>query len=135
MRCDESIEDIIIEYTEARLVICQMVVSRFIVVIEHQSATSCNDPLRRLSDRQAINLVQIAVESLHSGERTDIPHPDHARDIRWDNLVRAWDPLNADQAVVVAFKQEDFLLHMRVPDENVVIETCTQDQIVILVPI
>lgn len=50
-------------------------------------------------------------------------------------MVRARDPLDTDQTVVVAFKEENGLLYVRVPDENIVVKTSTQDQVIVGIPV
>lgn len=44
-------------------------------------------------------------------------------------------PLDSDQAVVVSLEYEDSLLHVRVPDEHIVVEACTQDHTVVRTPV
>lgn len=103
MCSDEGVEDRVVENAQTCLVIGKMMVSRLIVIIEDQSATSCDDSLGRLCNRQAVNLVQVAVERLHGGEGAHVPDPDHARDVGRDDLVGSWDPLHSNQTVVMAF--------------------------------
>ena len=127
MCCDESIEDFIIEYTQACLVISKMMIRWFIVIVEDQSATTCNNPLGWLSDRQTIDLIQITIKCLYRRECSHIPHSYHARYICRNNLICSWNPFDSDQAMVMALEQEDFLLNMRVPDENVMVEAGAQN--------
>ena len=78
---DERVENGVIENTDARLVISQVVIGRLIVVEElHRSSTSDNT-FWWLSDCHAVDFIQRTVKSLYSGESSDVPNAEHTRDI------------------------------------------------------
>jgi len=81
MRRHEGVEGRVVQYAEAGLVICQMVVSRLIIVIEDQATTSRNNSLRGIGHCEATDLIQGAVEGLHGCEGTDVPDAEHTGDI------------------------------------------------------
>lgn len=81
MRRHEGVEGRVVQYAEAGLVICQMVVSRLIIVIEDQATTSRNNSLGGIGHREATDLIQRAVEGLYCRKGTDVPDAEHTGDI------------------------------------------------------
>ena len=78
VRCDKSVEDGVVEDAEASVFVCQVMVDRLIVVVEDQAATSDNDPLGGLSNRQSVDLIQAAVKRLSGRISPHVPDTDHA---------------------------------------------------------
>ena len=132
---DKSVEDGVVENAQTGVLVCQVVINRLIVVIEDQAAASNDNPFRGLRDSQSMNLIQAAVESLGCRVGAHVPHSNHARDIRTDDLLSASNPLHTDQTVVVALHDEDFRLDLWVPHVDVVVETGTEDHIHVCIPV
>jgi len=96
MGCNEGVENRVVKHAAASLVISQMVIGRLIIVVELHAPASSNDSLRRLCYCETVDFIQGAVEGLHGRESTDIPDPEHSRNISRDDLVGALHPLDAD---------------------------------------
>ena len=135
MRCDKSVEDGIVEDAKTGIFVRQVMVDRLIVVVEDETSAADNDSLGRLCNGQSVDLVQAAVERLRRRVGPHVPHADHARDVRADDLLRASDPLDTDQTVVVPLHEEDSRLDLRVPHVDVMVETRTQDHVHVRVPV
>jgi hypothetical protein len=135
MCSNKGVESRVIEDAQARLVISQMVVCWLIIIIEYESSTTSNNSLRWIGNCKATDLVQRAVESLHSCESPNVPNTEHARNISRDDLVRSWKPFHSNQRMVVSFKQENLLLHIWVPNIYIVIKTSTQQKMLVIIPI
>ena len=127
MTSDPCVKDRIIKHTATGPVICQVVISRFVVVIEfHASSTSYNS-LGRLCDGKAVDFIERAIEGLNRSERSSIPDSKHARDVSRNDLMSAFHPLYSDQTMIVTLEHEYLLSHMGIPDEDVVIGASAQD--------
>ena len=135
MRCDKSVEDGIVEDAKAGIFVRQVMVDRLIIVVEDETATADNDSLGRLCNGQSVDLVQAAVERLRRRVGSHVPHADHTRDVRADDLLRAADPLDTDQTVVVPLHEEDSRLDLRVPHVDVMVETRAQNHVHVCVPV
>ena len=135
MGCNKSVEDGVVKNTDTCLVVSKMVVSRLIVIIEKHSATTSNNPLRRLCNWKAIYFVWRTIKSLYSCKCSHVPNSKHSWDICRYDLVRAWHPFDSDKTVGVAFQEEDSLLDVRVPNENIVVKARTENQVVISIPV
>jgi len=76
--CHKRIKDRIVHHAQTCLIVGQMIVRGLVVVVEEHPATTCDDALRGLSDRETVDLVGRAVESLDGREGTHIPDPEHS---------------------------------------------------------
>jgi hypothetical protein len=94
MRGNESIEDRVVKNAQTRLVVCEIMASRLVVIVEHQATAACNDALGRLRYCQTVDLVEWAIERLYGRESSNVPHFEHAADVSGDDLIRSRKPLN-----------------------------------------
>ena len=90
MCSDESVENWIVKDTNTCLVVGKMMVGRFIVIIKHESSTSCNYSFWMLCQGKTVNLVQRTVKSLNCCECSDIPNSKHTWNISWNDLMSSW---------------------------------------------
>jgi hypothetical protein len=135
MSSNESVEDRVVKYTAASLIISQVVVSRLIIIVKFHTSASSDDSFGRLSDCETVYFVERAVESLNGSKSTHIPDAEHARNICGDDLIGPLHPFNTNQTVVMALESEDLLSHVRVPDEDIMIRPSRQDKVVIFIPV
>ena len=82
-----------------------------------------------------MDLVQAAIERLCCRVGPHVPHADHTRDVRADDLLSAADPLDTDQTVVVTLHEEDSRFDLRIPHVDVMVETRAQDHVHVCVPV
>ena len=75
----EGVEDWVVEYADAGLVVCKVVVGWFIVVIKYQSSTSRNNPLWIVGQSKTINFVKRTIKCLNSCKCSHVPHSKHTR--------------------------------------------------------
>ena len=135
MSRDKSVEDRIVKDAETGIFVCQMVIDGLIVVIEDQTAAAYNDSLRRLCHSQGMNLIQAAVKSLGCRVGSHVPHTNHSRDICTDDLLSSFDPLYANQTVIVTLHDKDFPFDLGVPHVDIVVETSTKDHVHVCIPV
>ena len=127
VRSDKGEEHWIVQNIERCLLVSQVVCGRLIIVVENKFTASCNDSLWRTRDRKAVNFVKWAVESLNCSEGSHVPNSEHTGDVCRNHLVSSLQPFDSNQRVVVPLQHEDFLCHCWVPDVNVMICACTQN--------
>lgn len=92
----ECVEDRVVKNADRSFIICQVVPSRFVVIVENKFASSSDDSLRGLCHSKTINFVESwAIKCLNRGKCPHIPHTEHTRNIGRYNLVGAWHPFYA----------------------------------------
>lgn len=132
---DKSVEDWVVEDAKTGIFVGQVMINRLIVVVEDEGAASNNDTLGWLRHCESIDLIEGTVECLCCRVGAHVPHSDHSRDVCGDDLLRPSDPLHANQTMVVALHEEDTLLNLRVPHEDVVVEAGREDHVHVSVPV
>ena len=135
MSGDESVENRVVQHTEASIFVSEMMVNRFVIVVKHQRSASHYDSLRRCCHSKRIDLIETAVKSLCSGVGSHVPDSNHARNVGRNDGLSVFDPLDADQTMVVTFHQEDAALHLRVPKVNVVIQASGKNHVHVGIPV
>ena len=81
----------------------------------------------------ALDLVCVGhVEGLNATVVEDVPKLDHTLRVSRDEAVKVWKAVNANQWVLMTIESHDGHLHVRVPDEDIKIETATYQHLVLI---
>lgn len=123
MKSDEISKQRIINHFDTLFFISQILIFRFIIFVELQIPTSCDNPFLRMCQTETVELINRSIKSLHTDKITDIPDLDHSRNISSNNLRSIRQTFNSYQRMIMSSQYEYIIFDISIPNISTMIKS------------